>query len=154
MIYCKVSFDWFRGNGIWAHTPWTTNIFGVRNDCFLFWGISLGVFNKKYSTRACWIWDRGHAPRWLSTIPYPTRARGIIVKYTYIWGRVILKENLRFKNICVFSGWDIVTEILRYFVHSSGGGTFVYHTNVDHTYTALPWIPQIGQIVTGLYEEK
>ena len=34
-----------------------------------------------------WLWPtQRHAPRWLSTISYPTRPRGIIVKCTFMVG--------------------------------------------------------------------
>ena len=46
----------------------------------------LGVFNKTIIPLALVGYEiviaNSAAPRWLSTISYPTRARGIIVKYT------------------------------------------------------------------------
>ncbi len=50
---------------------------------------SLGVFNKTIIPLALVGYEtRCYAPHWLSTLSYPTRARGIIVKYTggdYFW---------------------------------------------------------------------
>ena len=83
-----LSFDWLTGNGIRAHIPLTTNIVAdtrqrkqLKSSNI---AILLGVFNKTIIPVALVgheIVIANSAPC-ASTIPYPTRARGIIVKYT------------------------------------------------------------------------
>ena len=65
----------------------------------------MGVFNKTIILLALVgyemiIANSAHAPRWLSTISYPTRPRGIIVNY-YTDG-VILYNNIIFIIISRF----------------------------------------------------
>ena len=73
------NFDWLTRYGVWAHIPLITHMLRARvffrNNCSRFWGISLGVFNKTIIPLALVGYEIVIANS------YPTRARGIIVKY-------------------------------------------------------------------------
>ena len=66
----------------------------IRNFCrrynfILVFYILRAFLIKNYFTRACWTWEMNTANSttrligWLSTNSYPTRVRGITVKYSY-----------------------------------------------------------------------
>ena len=88
---------------------------------FLYFG---GVFNKTIILLALVGYEMiiaNSAPRWLSIISYPTRARRIIVKYIHIlssctwwWHKLLSKHIFQAKNLCLFLPFKIPNDILNY----------------------------------------
>ncbi len=94
-------FDWLTGNGTWAHIPFNTNMvadtrqqkqLGSSNIGILWAFLIKQLFHSRLLDK---LWDRysqhrRDVPRWLSTISYPTHARGIIVKKSLSLRRIIV----------------------------------------------------------------
>ena len=62
---------------------------------------------NNYSTHACWIWNdySQYEPRWLSTISYPTRTSGIIVKQLWKWWIWYYPLPRGFSGLIYNTGW-------------------------------------------------
>ena len=75
-----------------------------------------GIFNKTIIPSALVGYEIGCGPRWLFTISYPTRAHGIIVKYTIYRNESALKTSTALYDLACLKAliMDLSTTDLMY----------------------------------------
>ena len=95
-IYMRVCKKMVTYLGIKRKYTWQKNarISCSRNDCKYTWEKTACISCHNFETNG----RPYYAPRWLSMISYPTRPRGIIVNYIYIYIYRNLIRNINVEN--------------------------------------------------------